>query len=662
MILTKLQMTDFRVYSGKHEIDLAPKTKYGKSRPVILFGGLNGAGKTSILTAIRLALYGRQALGKATSKKSYLKFLEKCVHRTRGQDSDPTASSVTLEFSYAHMGVLNEYRIERSWSKANNTIKESLCLFRDNKYLKELNQEQCQAFLNELIPIGVSDLFFFDGEKIADLAAQSGGLSLGDSIKKLIGLDVIETLQADLSLYLKASTSSKAPLELRALISTHENRMAESKQLAEEEILQYQHLHVSLVDMDKQIQDAETELLSGGGAWAKSRESELIRHAELQAELNLLEVRSREIVAENFPLSLCPTACKALQLQMEEEDLALSSQYQSQGAEQALKSLRTSLDASKRSLIEPELEKELKRIDELRVCYQPTLDVSKTVRSQIEAACLGAATGVKGAAEVYSRLVELREQIELLASNLNRAPEEEILSKHLAQVKKLHAGREKLLATQKAHALKHKEFLRAAIEDTRALIKLYDQVDTFAELGRSEENARLSRALLKDFSAELTKSKLSDLEGEFFQAFARLARKEDLLLHAKIDPESFDVTLLGEQGQEIPKEELSAGERQIFAVAMLDALAKTSGRNLPVIIDTPLGRLDSYHRKKIVDNYFPNASHQVLVLSTDTEIDHSFFEGLSKNISRSYELVYDSDTKSSVVNEGYFWKQQSGAA
>ena len=62
------------------------------------------------------------------------------------------------------------------------------------------------------------------------------------------------------------------------------------------------------------------------------------------------------------------------------------------------------------------------------------------------------------------------------------------------------------------------------------------------------------------------------------------------------------------------KDELSAGEKQIYAIAILEALAKTSGRHLPIIIDTPLGRLDSEHCTKLINNYFPYASHQVIIL------------------------------------------------
>jgi DNA sulfur modification protein DndD len=125
---------------------------------------------------------------------------------------------------------------------------------------------------------------------------------------------------------------------------------------------------------------------------------------------------------------------------------------------------------------------------------------------------------------------------------------------------------------------------------------------------------------------------------------------------ADIDPRSFNVSLTDNHGKVVNKKKLSAGEKQIYAIAMLEALGRTSGRNLPIIIDTPLGRLDSKHRTKLVQNYFPTASHQVLILSTDTEIDEDFYDELSPEISHAFSVDYDSKQGSSDFNEGYFWR------
>ena len=105
MILEELTLTDFRVFKGKHTFDLAPRTKYGKKRPIVLFGGLNGTGKTTTLTAVRLALYGKQSLGLGTSLKKYSDFLLNSIHKAKDSLIQPVSSTIELRFSYAHLGV-----------------------------------------------------------------------------------------------------------------------------------------------------------------------------------------------------------------------------------------------------------------------------------------------------------------------------------------------------------------------------------------------------------------------------------------------------------------------------------------------------------------------------------------------------------------------------
>ena len=111
----------------------------------------------------------------------------------------------------------------------------------------------------------------------------------------------------------------------------------------------------------------------------------------------------------------------------------------------------------------------------------------------------------------------------------------------------------------------------------------------------------------------------------------------------------------GKDNRPIPKSDLSAGEKQIYAISMLWGLAKTSGRPLPIIIDTPLGRLDTDHRRLLTEHYFPFASHQVIILSTDSEIDQVYFRGLRQSISQAYRLDFSTEENGTKVNSGYFW-------
>lgn len=115
------------------------------------------------------------------------------------------------------------------------------------------------------------------------------------------------------------------------------------------------------------------------------------------------------------------------------------------------------------------------------------------------------------------------------------------------------------------------------------------------------------------------------------------------------------IELRGPDGAVILPQQLSAGERQLLAVSLLSGLAQASGRPLPVVIDTPLGRLDGIHRNHLVTRYFPQASHQVILLSTDQEIDRKAWRDLYPYVGHAYRLEHDTTNGYTTAQSGYFW-------
>jgi DNA sulfur modification protein DndD len=116
--------------------------------------------------------------------------------------------------------------------------------------------------------------------------------------------------------------------------------------------------------------------------------------------------------------------------------------------------------------------------------------------------------------------------------------------------------------------------------------------------------------------------------------------------------------LYDKDGNESPKDLLSKGEKQMYATAVLLALAKTSGKPLPFMIDTPLARLDVGHRDNLIDKFFPFASHQVVIFSTDSEIDEKYYSKMKPYISRSYAMEYMPGEGKTIQNQGYFWNDK----
>jgi DNA sulfur modification protein DndD len=176
-------------------------------------------------------------------------------------------------------------------------------------------------------------------------------------------------------------------------------------------------------------------------------------------------------------------------------------------------------------------------------------------------------------------------------------------------------------------------------DDDRRLIEHVDRITvTLSALRRAATAKHLNR--------------IADL---VLESLRQLLRKESLVTAMRIDAETCTVELSGQDGHPLAAADLSAGERQLLAVALLWGLARSTGQPLPVIIDTPLGRLDASHRQHLIERYFPHASHQVILLSTDTEVDTGALSSLRRSVGHAYRLCHDDESGGSAVEPGYFW-------
>jgi DNA sulfur modification protein DndD len=206
--------------------------------------------------------------------------------------------------------------------------------------------------------------------------------------------------------------------------------------------------------------------------------------------------------------------------------------------------------------------------------------------------------------------------------------------------------------------------LERQLEDAEHRLKreLGDSVETEVDrehVGRVLKHSAKMRDTLGKFRVTVMRKHAEGLERLILGSFSQLLRKSNLVSGLTIDPSTFRIELTGGDGKPLPFGRLSAGERQLLATSILWGLARASGRPLPTIIDTPLGRLDSSHREHLLERYFPVASHQVILLSTDKEIDEASLHHLKRFIGRYYELQFDERTRSTKITDGYFWNHET---
>jgi DNA sulfur modification protein DndD len=172
--------------------------------------------------------------------------------------------------------------------------------------------------------------------------------------------------------------------------------------------------------------------------------------------------------------------------------------------------------------------------------------------------------------------------------------------------------------------------------------------------GTQAELAGKVQKVLDEYIEKLKVKKLDLLEIYLLEEIQRLMHKENLITKVSVNKETFDITLYDKNGP-IQKNLLSMGEKQMFATAVLLALAKTSGKPLPFMIDTPLARLDVGHRDNLIEKFFPYASHQVVIFSTDSEIDEKYYPKMKQYLSRSYAMEYLPGKGKTMQHLGYFW-------
>lgn len=665
MIIDSLSVLDFRVFSGAHNFDLVPKIKRGKNAPIVLFGGLNGGGKTTILSALKLALYGKGVLGSGATVAEYHQYLRECIHRAHNSIAKPTRAAVELNFRYAQYGVISSYQLTRDWFVDHaGKVKEGLIISRDGHPLTELSYDQAQAFLNELIPIGVSELFFFDGEKIASLAEETSGDALRESINKLLGLDLIDRLHSDLNVIIRGRSVKKASEDRKQKIAdaerTYKNLEEQLAEIREKLLL----MRINTAEVKKNLGSIEASIEARGGAWSASRQKEMVNLDSLVTEKKAIEHTLHDMLSGLLPFAITQKLNEKLLTQIETEQRAekaqILSKYLQRQQENFLAEIEFALAITKEQL--PTLQDIFLRTFGSEVSdsaeQKPQVhELSESQHFSISHRLLNDVCSLQQRASgLVVALQETDSRIESTRENIARAPDEKVLIPLFNEQGQLQ-GRLSALEEQRSVIVEEaKTLLNRLSGAARQLDDLYTEIAESQEEERLTGLAQKARDVLKEFSTRARIEKLKELESQFYTSFNGLARKEDRNLGIQIDPKSFEVVLIDDEGVILRKEELSAGEKQIFAISILEALARTSGRSLPVVIDTPLGRLDSIHRQKLVENYFPKTSHQVIILSTDTEIDYAFYEGLQGSISHSYHLVYNPETRSTQAEEGYFWR------
>ncbi|MBM3740842.1 MAG: DNA sulfur modification protein DndD, partial [Acidobacteria bacterium] len=489
--------------------------------------------------------------------------------------------------------------------------------------------------------------------------------AISEAIQTLLGLDLVKALQSDLAIYrsrlLKSANPTAYDQEVAAIEAELTRLNAEKEKLVTDE----RHHQTVLDGIKNEIAQLQKRLAQKGGNYASQKAANDLRAHELESRHNALVTSIREECESPLPFALCPKLSRRLATELDAESLLRNYRVLddelSRLQESVLASAGTKLANGTKKELGAFLETEFSRYREGR---RPASDITELHSlSERDAAltidCL-TQQAPASARRLHTTLIELEEvtrELRVVKGDSEQAPEQLVLQDTFTELNQRNRdlGRTEEVKRKISEELRQVELAISAKERERE--KILSRLDEAKDVAHKTATIQKLNTALSAYMHRLTQAKIAQLQSEVTECYNRLARKSDFVRRVDIDPETFAVAVIDKFGRSVPKEDLSSGEKQIFAISMLWGLARTSGRPLPVVIDTPLGRLDSDHRKNLIRNYFPHAGHQVLLLSTDTEVDVDLFKELSPAVSHCYHLKYDQEEARTTADNEYFWRE-----
>ncbi len=660
MWIAKIELFNFKSY--QHQTFEFPQPKAGRN--IVLVGGMNGYGKTSILEALYLGLYGKEAvehLGRAGLKDDvgYRKFLERALHGTAirtGRES----MWVKIQINQTKA---EGFEVTRKWFFARSgdwTGEDEVVIYpvRDGIRGRAVLAEKLPEMLDQrFIPVHIAPFFFFDGEEVKKLADQGRGHQIRSGIEGLLGVDLLRKLKKRLEEFQANRSTGIAVMdeqkhrELFDGLTRHEAEFEEAEKK-----------HRTLVDAVKSLQAQRTSITNnmmqlGAGAGDVASVSDVVKQqADAETELKATEDALDDVVATKLPFHLVA------------RDLmeSLSKQVQQELARESWESRKRSLEPEKAKFIgtfydttEPPLQPALTPEQEAALqsrlnaaweslfypmpegCAEHVLhDYLGAKRQALLQTMNGLRMGAQDVLGLVSKRELLQKKIRELVSRYSKIEGHDRdgtlakLNGELTTVNATLDQRQKELGDLERQIAG----LKGTIDQERALYareheKFVQANPVKSMVGCAEKICNL----VEDLIPQLYALKVAQLAAAMTDVYKKLAHKK--IVHRIEIDEGGETRILSKEGETIPFDK-SAGENQVFATALLAGLAEISGLDAPLVVDTPLGRLDSTHRTNILNYWISNKKRQVILLSQDKEIDRETFAAMEPNVAMTYLLQH----------------------
>lgn len=695
MKFSNIEINNFRQYYGSVDIDLTTDS----DKNIIIIGGRNGYGKTNFLLSIVWCLYGDKISQidenfkkEIQKEKNYSSFMQQSINWTAKKENK-SSFSVSISVSEIELPVLRTLSsnsesvvIERTFDIA--SMNETLSIIDAVSNIEIFDDESDKInFINDyIIPVDAAKFVFFDAEKIgeiANLSIKEEGSFINDALGEILGLDTYETLIEDIELYINNLKKEGATKNLQEQIADKENAIKISKIDIEKFEEENAEKLKEIDGLKKKIREYDN-LISQHSKQGNSifdREVVLIDIEKLKVKENELNERFNEL-SEIIPLALLSGKLEEVNEHLEIQEKNKASVSFSEENTEKIESfiellfnkppepenstmsfqdkmfyykkaqlLGSELFKEDGEYVELEFEHDLNN-SEKRLIYDAINLINAQSKDLFE-------TTIDEFNETKIKLSELTKTLHKVDADL----EDELI---LDYSSKKETADYNVTENNRNIGENHQQIMKLKndiIRLNQQLVTLVKKVDIneYNKLKIKKSNEYIE--VLNLFLDEQKNNHKDSLEKTIMSELKVLMHKlnsnenkskfiEDVKVTILASGQGMKVTLMDQDDNEIRKESLSSGEKQIYISCLIKAILKESIQSLPIFIDTPLGRLDEEHRDSITKKYYPALSEQVVLFSTNSEITPKRFKDISKNVSKSYLLV--NDGANTNLKKGYF--------
>lgn len=664
MKFKKIIFDNYKTFYGTQTIDLyIPQDLVNNNRKnIILIGGLNGAGKTTILKAITDVLFGKRGITDSEYKKTFANTINNTFY-----DEGGTTCSVSLFFE---IDSGEEWNIRVKWyfdSNKNMTHDERDLFIKkagssQTKSKKIDNIETYNKFIDRIIPFYASPFFIFDGEEVKEVILRQKSSEMKETIHKITGMNSYRQLIQDLY---KVTTDIKSKIS-KATRNSQVHSFKKELDEIETELSEWNEKKKIVLDKAKKHEDSinilkekRNSILSQN---SRSRETIVKKQGTLIEKLNQEKNNLNKTLKENMISIILKENIIQLKKQLLVEHNFKNTKLMKQSS---LKPYKEFMNALLNIPIEPVLTsqqiEQINKIGEDIWINQYKIELNNHSVQEIHDITQKDYEILKNYRPIDKSVIyNLINSIEILEQNIEEIEQE---LRNAPDFKDTNNENEKIDALTKILGelnirLRNYNNKIQKLNDRRTplLNKATRSSDDY-DVETLEFQLKQTEVVIKvvnRYIIEVTELKANFIKEEFANMLIKLFRKQDEFGKIEFDISTYSVRLYNDKMQEISINDRSAGEKQMISSALIWALIKASDLNLPVVIDTPLGRLDSYHRNQLINSYYTELSEQVIILSTDTEITQDYIDIMKKYSYKQYMLDYDEKKKYTIIRDGYF--------